>query len=212
MRLAIFDLDGTVLRGNSWRRFFWWTLWHRAGSAPGLAGRLALRRGRLISARTLKEATLRPLRGLDQAAIRALGERIFLQELRAIIRPAARREVARAVAEGFEPMLATAAFEFLAAPVAEELGIREMIATQLEFSGGNFVGRIAQPEPRGPQKAAAVQAHFSGRQVDWKASRAFSDEVLDLPLLRLVGNPALVARRRPAKLPPDVPVVDWHDS
>src|SRR5258707_816762 len=26
MRLALFDLDGTVLRGNSWHVFYWWTL------------------------------------------------------------------------------------------------------------------------------------------------------------------------------------------
>ncbi len=210
MRLAIFDVDGTVLRGNSWRKYFWWTLRHRVSAAPGLVGRLALRQGRLLSARTLKEATLRPFRGYDHAAMAAVGRRVFEDELRAIIRPAARREVARAVAEGFEPMLATAAFSFLAVPIAEELGIREMVATQLEFIDGVFSGRIAQPEPRGPGKAAAVQAYYSGRDVDWKGSRAFSDEALDLPLLRLVGHPALVARSRPAKLPPDVPVVNWY--
>ena len=209
MRLAIFDVDGTILRGNSWRTYFWWTLWHRVGAAPGLLGKLALRQGRLLSARTLKEATLRPMRGLDQAAMLAVGERIFRDELRAIIRPAARREIARAVAEGLKPMLATAAFEFLAKPIAKELGIEELVATQLEFSAGKFDGRIVQPEPRGPGKAAAVRAHFSGRDVDWKESRAFSDELLDLPLLELVGHPALVARTRPSQLPETIPVVDW---
>lgn len=209
MRLAIFDLDGTVLRGNSWHEYFWWTLQAHPTAAPGLLARLALRRGRLISSHTLARATLRPLRDQDSAAVAEVGQRVFAERVRALIRPAARREIARAVADGCEPVLATASMDFLAAPVAAELGIREVIATRIEFSAGKCQGRWLLPEPRGLAKAEAVRAHFAGRPVEWAQSRAFSDETVDLPLLGLVGEPVFVAAKRPAGMDPKIGAVDW---
>jgi phosphatidylglycerophosphatase C len=211
MRLALFDLDGTVLRGNSWQLYFWWLVRARPLLAPGLVGRLALRAAGGLSGRALREAALRPWRGASPAELAAVGRRMLDKRLLAEVRPAARREIARAIADGCEPVLATAAFDFLAAAVAEELGVREVVSTRLEFAGGRFTGRIAGTELRGDAKAAVVCARFTGREVDWAASRAFSDEVEDTPLFRLVGEPVLVARGavRPPGLPANVRVADW---
>lgn len=209
MRLALFDLDGTVLRGNSWQEYFWWTLRQRPGLAPGWLARLVLRRARLLGADDLRRAALQPLCGCDAGAVEVLGRRVFDERLRALIRPMARREIARCAAEGGEPVLATAAFDFLAEPVAAELGIREVVGTRLEYIGGVCQGRWLEPEPRGPAKAVAVRNHFAGRTVEWARSRAFSDDLIDRPLLALVGEPVLVAGARPAGLPAEVCVADW---
>jgi HAD superfamily phosphoserine phosphatase-like hydrolase len=172
MRLALFDLDGTLLRGNSWRAYFWWALRRWPARAPGLLGWLALRRIRLIAGRTLREKALRPLRGLDARALAEIGRGIFLEQLRGQIRAMAREEIAQAIAEGYQPVLATGAFEFLAEPLAQELGITEIVATRLEFADGKCLGRIAGMETRGAAKAEAVRARFLGRAVEWERSRA----------------------------------------
>ncbi len=214
MRLALFDLDGTVLRGNSWQEFFWWQLRRRPLLAPGLLARLALRTAGAMSGRALREAALRPWAGLDATELAALGRRVTETRLRALVRPVARREIARAVTDGCEPALATGTFDFLAAAIATELGVREIVCTRLEFSGGKFTGRIAGDEARGAAKAAAVRAHFAGREVEWARSRAFSDHLEDAPLFALVGEPVFVAPAgaRPAGLPPGMSVVDWDES
>jgi HAD superfamily hydrolase (TIGR01490 family) len=212
MRLALFDLDGTVLRGNSWHIFYWWALRRWPLRAPGLLVLLFLRRLRLIEARTLQQAALRALAGADPATINAIGRQLFAKRLRELIRPAAKQEIARRFAEGHQIVLATAAFDFLAAPIAEELGVKQIIATRLEFAGGVCAGRSVFPEPRGVAKAEAVRAHFNGGSVDWRGSCAFTDEREDLPLLGLVGDPVFVtsARVRPDDLPANVRVENWE--
>lgn len=211
MRLALFDLDGTVLRGNSWQEYFWWTVRRRPALAPGLLARLVLRSAGLISAETLKAAALAPLRGLDAAAVAAVGRRVTEEQLLSLVRPAARQEIARARAEGFEPVLATGAFDFLAEALAAELGVSEIVCTRIEYADGKCLGRVAGREARGMAKAEAVRASFSKREVDWARSRAFSDDVEDAPLWALVGGRVMVARgaKRPAALPANVRVVDW---
>jgi len=148
MRLALFDLDGTVLRGNSWHEFFWWTVRQRPALAPQLLMLLAVRRARLIAARTLQEGALRSLRGMEPAEVAALGRRVAEERLRPQIRAAARREIARSIAEGLVPVLATGAFDFLVQPLAEELGVAEIVCTKLEFKDGRCLGRIAGAEMR----------------------------------------------------------------
>ena len=209
MRLALFDLDGTVLRGNSWHEYFWWSVRQRPAAAPWLLAHLALRRARLTESHTLARVTLGPLRGQDPEAVAAVGRQVFADRVGALIRPAARREIARCVADGCVPVLATATMDFLAFPVAAELGVREVIATRLEYAAGKCQGRWLLPEPRGVAKAAAVQARFAGQAVDWAGSRAYSDEAVDLPLLGLVGEPVFVTAMRPAGLDARIRSVDW---
>jgi len=211
MRLALFDLDGTVLRGNSWQLYFWWLVRRRPVQAPGLLARLVLRAAGAGSGRALREAALRPWRGADTTELAAVGRQMLDERLRAEVRPVARREIARAIADGCEPVLATAAFDFLAEAVARELGVREVVCTRLEFAEGKFAGRIAGPELRGEAKAAAVRTRFAWRDVDWAASRAFSDDAEDGPLFTLVGEAVFIARgaMRPAGLPANVRAVDW---
>lgn len=183
----------------------------RPSLAPGLLARLVARQARLISARALQQETLRSLQGLDRTAVAEVGRRVFEERLRACVRPVARAEIARWVAAGYEPVLATAAFDFLAQPIAVELGVREVVATALAYSGGVCLGRTIEPEPRGVAKAEAVRSRFASRTVDWSGSCAFSDEWDDWPLLELTGEPVFVNRRafRPARLPREVRVVDW---
>lgn len=208
MKLAIFDLDGTVLRGNSWRAYFWWMVRRRPGRAAGLLCALARRAVGLLDARGLREEALAPLRGLDASAVRAVGAELVAQRLSAQIRPRARQELARCVAEGHEPVLATGAFDFIAEVLAAELGIRRVVCTRLAYGeNGLCEGRIQGAETRGRAKAEAVRAMFEGRSVDWAGSCAFSDDMEDAPLFALAGRPVLVTRA--AKAPEGIEVANW---
>ena len=193
MRLAIFDLDGTVLRCNSWRVFYGWTLRHHPARAPGLLIKLAARRLRLIGGRTLREATLRSLAGLDSQTVAQIGRRISSERLVGCVRAEARREIERARAEGMIPVIATGAFDFLAAPLAATCGISAIVCSRVAFIDGKCAGRIEGEETRGTAKADALRAHFVGHDVEWARSRAYSDDVEDAPLWALVGEPVMVA-------------------
>ncbi len=212
MRLAIFDVDGTVLRGNSWQEFFWWAAREWPVAAPVLLGGLALRKLRRLEPRTLREIALGRLRGLRRDEVEDVGRRVFGQRLQGQIRRAARVEVARRRAEGFVPVLATGAFDFLVAPIAEEIEVQEIVCTRLAYDGARCTGRIHEAETRGEAKAAAVRERFEGRPVDWEKSRAYSDDGEDAALWGLVGVPIMVCRPERREAPPKgVEAIVWPD-
>lgn len=212
MRLAIFDLDGTVLRGNSWRIYFWWIMRRRPVCAPVLLWALVCRLVRLMDGRGLRGASLRPLRGLNEAEVRALGEALVAERLRAEIRPVAREAIARSRAVGAELVLATGAFDFLARPLAAELGIRRVLCTRLAFTEDRrCLGEISGPELRGAAKAEAVASLPGDEPVDWALSTAFSDDLEDMPLFAMVGDAVWVrpAAKATGAVPHGLRVLDW---
>lgn len=214
MRLALFDLDGTILAGNSWHECFGWAVRRWPMHAPVLAAGLVLRKLRVIEGRTLRDWALRPMRGLEANEVAAIGREICAVRLTKKIRSAARAEISRVRGEGFTPVLATGAFAFLAEPLAKELGIDDVVCSRLEFANGKCLGRIAGDETRRAVKADAVRAKFSGRDVDWAASRAYSDDVEDAPLWELVGDAICVlppGAKKPAA-PARVRFLEWKND
>lgn len=212
MRLAIFDLDGTVLRGNSWHAYFGWMLHRHPSAAPGLLWALGRRAAGLLDGRGLRDVALRPLCGMLDEEVRAMGEELVVRRLIQTIRPRARHELARRVEEGCVPVLATGAFDFIAMPIADELGMAHVVCTRLGFDGDRrCAGCIRGEETRGRKKAAALEALFVEASVDWKRSCAFSDDLEDAPLFALVGRPVLVTARRidPTQLPLGVETMNW---
>ena len=176
--------------------------------------RLAARRAGVMEARAVREVALRPLCGLTRKEVAEIGRRVFEQRLRAQVRCDARAEIRRVRAEGFVPVLATGAFEFLAWRVAEEVGVGEVVCTRLAFEGERCAGRIQGEETRQEVKAAAVREHFAKLDVDWAGSRAYSDDVEDVPLWNLVRDRVLVRGRggRRMNQPGDVRIVEWADT
>lgn len=210
MRLAIFDFDGTVLRGNSWQAFFWWAMRRWPSGAPTLLAALVARKLGALDAAGLRRVALRRLRGRPAIEIARLGEELFATRLRYRLRPAAQRAIDGARDAGLVPVLATAAFDFLVEPAARALGIQEVIATRLVFRDGACTGETEQPEPRGEHKLEAVRRRFAGAAVDWRQCAAFSDELEDLPLLCAVGSGTLVGCQPPPGRGASLQVVDWE--
>lgn len=209
MKLAIFDLDGTVLRANSWRLYFrrMYRTW--PSCAPAFSWGLVRRAGGVLDGRGLREVSLRPLRGMTVAEVRDTGVSLAKSELFPLVRPGAHRELARCAADGCELVLATGAFDFIAEAMACELGIRRVVCTRLDYDqAGRCTGRIMGAEARGRAKADAVSSLMAGERVDWSSSCAFSDDMEDAPLFSLVGRAVLVGRP-PAQTAIPVETADW---
>ena len=54
-------------------------------------------------------------------------------------------------------MIASAATEVQVAPIAQDLGIADVLASRLEISGSRYTGRVAEPVVWGPGKASAAR-------------------------------------------------------
>ena len=77
-------------------------------------------------------------------------------------------------------------------PLAEALGIDDVIATRYGEHNGAYDGSIAGHFVWGPGKLAAVRDWAADHAVDVASSWAYSDSVYDLPLLGAVRHPVAV--------------------
>jgi HAD superfamily phosphoserine phosphatase-like hydrolase len=209
--LAVFDFDGTLCRENSWRVPLGWLL--RVG------GRTTIRTGLGIAARTvrivdrprLKRIALSHLDGWTRSEVDALGRELYRRHLRPALVTPALDELRRRRDEGFRVVLATNAFEFLVAPFCEAYGLNDLVAAPLEWSGDRCLGYGNRVELEGTEKLRALEARVSDTTVAWERSVAYSDDLVDAPLLTRVGRGFLVGDRSPADavLPAGIERGDW---
>ena len=89
----------------------------------------------------------------------------------------------------------TATNSFVTAPIAREFGIPHLIATEPERSGRAFTGRVAGVPCFREGKIVRVQGWLAslGQPLEgFEASTFYSDSLNDLPLLNLVKSPVAV--------------------
>ena len=199
MRLALFDLDNTLLAGDSdyeWGQFLvdrgvlerdTYEAQNRAYFEQYVAGTL-----------DIHEYLGFALRPLAQHAPEDLA-RWHAEFMRSRILPmvgqAARALVRRHLAEGDLCAVITATNSFVTAPIAREFGVSHLIATEPESRDGRFTGRVAGTPCFREGKVRRLEEWLAaqGRALDGFAESAFySDSHNDLPLLERVTRPVAV--------------------
>jgi HAD superfamily hydrolase (TIGR01490 family) len=76
-------------------------------------------------------------------------------------------------------------------PLAERLGVEEVIATRAETKDGKYTGNL-EFYCAGDAKAEAIRQLAEAERIDLSESFAYSDSITDRPMLELVGNPVAV--------------------
>lgn len=99
---------------------------------------------------------------------------------------------------GHEVIIISASARQLVEPIAEELGITEVISTELEIVDGAFTGTV-EFYCKGGAKADAITTLVDERGYDLEHSYAYSDSATDAPMLELVGYPVAVNPDRALK-------------
>jgi len=76
-------------------------------------------------------------------------------------------------------------------PLAEHVGVADVIATRAEIEDGKYTGKLAF-YCYGEQKGVAIRETAEREGLDLSVSYAYSDSITDLPMLQEVGNPVAV--------------------
>jgi putative phosphoserine phosphatase/1-acylglycerol-3-phosphate O-acyltransferase len=220
---AFFDLDRTLLSGGSGLVF------SEAMRTAGVVTR-ALPGERLLynvfsvfgenlpsMALARQAATL--ARGRSRAKVQKAAEQAA-DVLVGMVQPYAERIFQEHRDAGRPLVLATTTPYDLVAPLAERLGLDDVVATRYgEGADGTYDGTLAGPFVWANGKLAAVREWAEAHGVDLAESWAYSDSFYDTPLLSAVGNPVVVnpdprmvlvalARRWPTihlDVPPGIP-------
>jgi HAD superfamily hydrolase (TIGR01490 family) len=198
-RLALFDLDNTLLAGDSdyeWGQFMCdqGVVERAEYEAQNRAFYEQYRQGTLDIHEYLGFA-LRPLADHTPEELERWHGEFMRVRIRPMILPAARALVRRHLEAHELCAIITSTNSFVTAPIAREFGIEHLIATEPERRNGRFTGAVAGTPCFRAGKLVRLDEWLAGlgrRLADFEASACYSDSHNDLALLERVTRPVAV--------------------
>ncbi len=197
MNLALFDLDNTLLAGDSdfeWAQFL---------IDRGVLDRATYEaRNQLfydqykagtLDIREFLDFQLKPLSRYPRPVLDAWHAQYMQERILPMIRDSARALVDKHRSE--VRVIITATNSFVTAPIARAFGIEHLIATDPEVRNGAFTGGVSGTPCFREGKVERLEAWLAERGETIKSalkSTFYSDSLNDLPLLQRVGHPVAV--------------------
>jgi phosphatidylglycerophosphatase C len=184
--VAVFDLDGTLTRGDTYLAF----LSHILRKDPlkfrhclGLPYKVAMFKFGRLSNDALKAAFLCAiLKGTTREEIEKHAVPFAEKCARRMIKPAALRRIDWHRAKRHRLILASASIDLYVPLVAALLGFDETVCTHVAWADGRLTGELNGPNLRGVAKLRAV-SEIIARHSHKPIIFAYSDSYADLPLL-----------------------------
>lgn len=192
---AFFDMDKTLVRGNTGIMYARWRFSRGETSALTLARvfywSAQYTFGR-VDAGAVSRFAASTVAGRDEAAFAEECARWFASDVLREVAASGRAEVARRRAEGLPTVILTGSTPYAARPLARELGVDHVVASTLEVEGGRLTGRVEEPLCFGVGKLARAERFAAEHGIDLAQSSFYTDSISDLPVLERVGEPRVV--------------------
>ncbi len=196
--LAFYDLDGTLVDLNLVHAtvFLLANLGEWSGRLKyllGFAARIPMLYLAEQSDRHLLNVVLfEALKGISRDRLETLGEEYCERVLLKHVYPQAREMIEANRAVGLEAVLVTGSPDFILAPLAERLNIREFAANRLLYSNGLATGRLRSSVMAGEEKAKWCETYAASRRFALSSCWGYADSYYDLPFLAAIGHPVAV--------------------
>ena len=199
MNLALFDLDNTLLSGDSdfeWSQFLieQGVLERELFEAKNQTFYDQYKAGAL-NIHEFLDFQLKPLSRHSRKVLDVWHEDFMRIKIRPMMGDAARELVAKHRDAGDICVIITATNSFVTAPIAREFGVPHLIATDPEHLNGEFTGKVAGVPSFREGKITRLESWMSERGWDWSSFAEtvfYSDSLNDLPLLAKVKRPVAV--------------------
>ena len=193
--LLIFDLDNTLLAGDSDRN---WGIF--------------LSEQKIVDESYLDESErfynnyyegsldidgflsfcLKPLIANDMAKLLKLREQFIEEKIRPIVTKTGKELIDQAHTEGKKVIIATATNDFVTRPIADIFDVSVLIATEFEIKDNAFTGRVVGAPCFRGGKLNKVTKWINDNNFDLSQASFYSDSFNDLPLLEKVKKPVIV--------------------
>jgi len=196
LSLALFDLDNTLLAGDS--DYLWGRFLVEHGIVEGeyyerenqrfydnyLAGTLDINE--------FLRFQLRPLAQYDIETLRTWRDQFLVEKIEPIMLSGARALLEQHRGQGDTLVIITATNQFITGPIAQRFQVEHLLATELEMSNGRYTGAVAGTPCFQQGKLSRLQDWLADRDEELESSWFYSDSQNDLPLFERVSNPVAV--------------------
>jgi len=196
MSLAIFDLDNTLIGGDS--DF----LWGEFLGEEGVVDTNAYRKKNeyfyqqydlgTLDIYAWLEFCLEPLTRYSMTELQELHHRFMIQKIEPILLDKAQNCINRHKERGDTVLVITASTSFVTAPIVKKYGINHLLATEPEIKAGRYTGGVSGMPCFQAGKIDKLMPWLQKNEETLTGSTFYSDSHNDLPLLELVDNPVAV--------------------
>lgn len=197
MRVALFDMDGTLVRKNTAALYIRYE--YEIGRVrPSRVLRVLWWRARYwlgqIEAEQIVAQALRWYAGRNEAELRRELRPWFERYVKPHISDAARRVVREHQRSGDMTAIVSSSTPYITELVAEELDIEHVICSRLSVCDGVLSGEAELPLCYGPGKVVLARRWLRAvaAQCGLEQATAYGDSITDLPLLEAVERPVVV--------------------
>jgi len=196
MSLSIFDLDNTLLNGDS--DYLWGQFLVEQGIVDGPTYEKKnqdfydqYKQGTLDIFEFL-QFSLKPLSENRIETLNSWREQFMQEKILPIILDKARQLVDEHRQKGNTLMIITATNRFVTQPIAENFGIPYLLATEPEMSQGQYTGMVQGTPCFQDGKVTRLQQWLTDNSGTLDDSWFYSDSHNDIPLLEIVTHPVAV--------------------
>jgi HAD superfamily hydrolase (TIGR01490 family) len=196
MSLAIFDLDNTLIGGDS--DF----LWGEFIGEEGIVDASAYRKKNeyfyqqydlgILDIYAWLEFCLEPLTRYSMKELQEFHHRFMIHKIEPILLEKAQNCINQHKERGDTVLVMTASTSFVTAPIVKKYGINHLLATEPEIKEGRYTGGVSGIPCFQAGKIDKLMPWLQKNEETLTGSTFYSDSHNDLPLLELVDNPVAV--------------------
>lgn len=196
MQLAIFDLDNTLIAGDSDY------LWGEYLCERGLVDHNGYRerhdqyyedyRAGKLDIRDFLRFQLKPLADNSLEDLKRWRADYIEQKIRPILLDKAMATITDHRRRGHELLIITATNRFITEPIAGLLEVPHLIASEPEFRDGRYTGEVEGTPSYREGKVQRLQEWLNGRDAEISETWFYSDSHNDIPLLEQVDHAVAV--------------------
>lgn len=196
MTLAIFDLDNTLLNGDS--DYLWGQFLSQQGHVDSAFYEKENQRfydeyvSGTLDILEFLEFSLAPLRQIEMSELTQLHNQFMDECIRPVITTKSRALIQEHINKKDTLMIITATNLFITAPIAKELEIPNIIATEPEIVNNRYNGKVSGTPCFREGKVERLKVWLKETGGNLADSCFYSDSHNDLPLLEMVTKPIAV--------------------
>jgi HAD superfamily hydrolase (TIGR01490 family) len=150
-------------------------------------------------------------KGQSEDRLRYFAQELFEDVIKPGVFPGTYELIEKSRSLGLRQVVITGALDLAVKPLMDHLEISEYVTNRLEFVNGVATGRLLPPVMAAATKASWIRTFTEREGISLSDSYAYTDSMSDLPMLSIVGHPAVVnpdMRLRQTALHHDWPILN----